>query len=117
MSIVKRGNQVEPQAKPLAAVAIRPAQEAKAFEPVDDVFGHQPLTRQLLIVLLLLCSEPMMFALFMRRARVLMLFLDARVTTVAQTLGLVMKRQVAALEQSEIMRFAFAESRRHNTFA
>src|SRR5215216_104752 len=112
MSIIKSGDQVESQGESFAAIAIWAAEDAETLEPIDNVLRHQSLTRQLLVVLLLLWGEWVMFALLVRRARILMLFLNPCVTAVTQTRGFFLKRQLALLEQGEIMGSAIIKSRR-----
>ena len=114
MSIVKGSNQVESQSQPLAAVAIGAAQNAESLEPTNNVLNQQSLTRQLLVFLLLIWRQWMMFALFVGRARIFMLFLQAFVAAIAQTAGHVLKRQRTGFKQGKVMHAAGTKGGSYN---
>ena len=70
--IIQRGNQVEPQPKPLAPIAVTLGQNPKDFQAADDVLNDEPLPRKLTVLLLLLVRQRMMLAFLLREAAVAM---------------------------------------------
>ena len=117
MSIVKSSNQIEAQAEPLAAVAVRASQDAKPLEPTNDMFSHNTLAGQLPVSLLLCRRERMMLALLVRGATVTMIFVDSFVAAVGGAAGFFLQRQAASLEERKVVCFTFGKSRGQQTLS
>ena len=104
--VVEGGNQVKPQAKPLAPISVTLRQNAEDFQAADHMLDHEPLFRQKAVLGLLLLGERMQFALLVRQTAVGMTFVQAQVAAVCQTFGLRRQRRSALLEQCEVMHLA-----------
>ena len=63
--------QVETQPKPLAPIAITFRQDAEYLHAANDVLHHEPLTRELPIVCLLLVGQRMQLAFLVGQTAVL----------------------------------------------
>jgi len=79
---MKRANQVESQAKPLAPVAVTLRQNPKYLQAADHVLHHKPLFGQAAVLGLLLLSERMQLAPLVRQAAAGMTLDEAQVSAV-----------------------------------
>lgn len=79
------------------------------------MFYQYASARKLFVFPLLLWRKRVIFALFVRCARVLVVFINALVATVGQTTGGFKQRQTALFEESKVVGFAQTKSRAKQT--
>jgi hypothetical protein len=104
--VVQSGYQVEPQRETTAAIAVALRHDPKYLQMPDDVLHHDPQPRQLPILSLLLACQLRALRLLLRRARVLVLFLQALIAGIAQQMNACSNLAARLFEDGKVMRLA-----------
>ena len=104
--IIQSGDQVEPQSKSAAAVAIPLRDDAKDFQMPNHVLDQYSLPRQLAVGAPRGGTQLTAFRLFSRRLRVLVFLVQTLITGIGEQRNVFGKRKFRVLEQRKIVRFA-----------
>lgn len=108
--VIQSGNQVEPQPKSAAAIAIAFRDDAKDFQMTNHVLHQHPLPRQLPVGAQLLLAQRFAFRLLERCLRVSVCLLQALITGIAKYANVFGNLKPGLFEHRKIVRFPISPS-------
>lgn len=113
---MQTGNQIESQSESFSTMPVKFAQNPKDFQSPDDVFNFHPFACQFSIDFLFLFFQLMQFAVLQWQNHNSRLALQPPISQIGTHLHGFAKLYATRLKQFVIVRFAFPEKRRHNSF-